>query len=108
VQLSAPVTTIAPAEIWLGDPAGLIGTMTGYGYQDTGLNTGADAHGGELGNYLEVAHSRLAAQNVIDSAGPNTPITALVDSPYGGPSADGALLPLEGLGCVGDSGIRCT
>ncbi len=100
VRLSAPATTVAPAQIWLGNPAGLVGTMTGYGFQDTGLNTGADAHGGALGYYLEGAHSRLAAQNVIDTAGPGTPITAVFDNPHAGPGP----LPLEGLGCVGDSG----
>lgn len=46
VKLGAPVTDIAPAKIWLGDPSGLVGTLTGYGFQDTGLNTGADAHAG--------------------------------------------------------------
>ena len=105
VKLAAPVAGIAPAQIWLGDPAGLVGTLTGYGYQDTGLNTGADAHGGEPGYYLGGAHSRLAAQNVIDTAGPDTPITAVFDSPHAGPGGDrGAPLPLEGSGCTGDSG----
>lgn len=107
VKLSASVTDVAPARIWLGDPASLIGTSTGYGYQDTGLNTGADAHGGEPGYYLGNAHSRLAAQNVIDTAGPGTPITAVFDSPHagsGGGAAAAAPLSLEGSGCVGDSG----
>ncbi len=105
VKLTAPVTDVAPAEIWLGDPAGLVGTLTGYGYQDTGLNTGADAHGGEPGYYLAGAHSRLAAQNAIETAGPDTPITAVFDGPHAGPDGGAAApLPLEGLPCVGDSG----
>jgi len=102
--LSSPVTGVLPADIWLGNPVGMIGTLLGYGYQDTGLGTASTANG--YGYNLPGATDLLAAQNMIDALDPTFGLESDFDNPAGTTSSLGSAipLPLEGTTCFGDSG----
>jgi hypothetical protein len=102
--LSSPVTGVLPADIWLGNPVGMIGTLLGYGYQDTGLGTASTANG--YGYNLPGATDLLAAQNMIDALDPILGLESDFDNPAETTSSLGSAtpLPLEGTTCFGDSG----
>jgi hypothetical protein len=100
LQVSTPVNNIAPAQIYLGDALGSVGTLIGYGLQGDGN-----------GAPLVSANNELAANNAIDHFGNlnflnNFTYELDFDNPAGTTNTFGSAqpLPLEGSPCFGDSG----
>jgi len=129
LELTTPVTSVAPAEIWTTDITGMTATFVGYGRQDTGnlkyelcptlANPAAICPAKGL---LPGANNRLAAQNVIDTLDvtdglweadfdapgnvTTAPFTAIGDTTPASLNITGTDIALatEGTICSGDSG----
>ena len=95
LTLTNPINSVAPAQIFDGDPTGLRGFAVGYGTQGTGNNHPSNLPG---------ANDKLGAENIIDFVG-NT-IEFDFDSPANNTSSYGGTSPLdlEGATAPGDSG----
>lgn len=95
ITLSSPITSVAPAKIFDGDPTGLRGFAVGYGNQGDGNN---------FPNNLPGANDKLGAENIVDFVG-NT-IRFDFDNPNGTTNTFGSATPLnlEGATAAGDSG----
>jgi hypothetical protein len=129
LKLTTPVTSVAPATLFTGNITGMIGTLLGYGRQDTGnLQYELCPTPGNPGGIcpakglLPNANNRLAAQNVIDTfdatdglweADFDAPgnVTTAPFTTIGRTTPDslnilGSAIPLadEGMLCSGDSG----
>lgn len=86
--LTTPVTGVLPADIWLGNPVGMVGALLGFGYQDTGLGVANTAAG--YGYYLPGGEDLLSAQNRIDAFDPNVGFESDFDNSAGTTSSLGS------------------
>lgn len=95
LTLTSPITSVAPAKIFDGDPTGLNGFAVGYGSQGSGTNFPSNLPG---------ANDKLGAENIIDFVGDT--IEFDFDSPLSNTSTYGSINPLdlEGATAGGDSG----
>ena len=95
VTLTAPITAVASAQLYLGSVLGQTAALIGYGGQGTGTTPGSPAG----------ANNRLGGQNVLDVASTSA-IRIDFDSPAGDKSTLGSAspLPLEASVAGGDSG----